>query len=102
MLMKITPTSDGLRIEGELDTSTAPQLREAMGEALEDRRGEGELVLDVSRLSFMDSSGLHVLMEAVASRNGAGPIVLHRPSRAVKRLLEIVLPEGVHGLEVRR
>ena len=71
-----------LKIVGELDVATAPQLTEA----LRDLQG-GEVVLDLSELTFLDSCGTRALLELARTRNGNGPVVLLDPSRAVARLL---------------
>lgn len=48
-------------IAGELDLGTVPQL----AQHLENRRGDGHttVILDLSDLTFMDSSGLRLLIE---------------------------------------
>jgi anti-anti-sigma factor len=58
-----------LRLAGELDVATAPQLRAAIDAA---RPRRGTLVLDVAQLSFMDSAGLHLLLDAHAAARAAG------------------------------
>jgi anti-sigma B factor antagonist len=66
-----TQREDGavqLGVEGELDLSTAPILREALlGEI-----GDAGVWVDLGKCSFMDSTGLRVIIEAarrVAERN---------------------------------
>jgi anti-sigma B factor antagonist len=51
---------------------------------------DGELTLDVTDVSFMDSSGLHALLEAtrqIIARGGS--VTLHNPGHTVYRLLEV-------------
>jgi len=97
MLLKVTPTEDGYRLEGELDMATAGDL----GELLRERDGQ-TTVLDFASISFMDSSGLRVLLEAAGKHNGNGAsvVILHPPDQ-VRRVLEISIPGGTPGLEVR-
>jgi anti-sigma B factor antagonist len=101
MLAKITPTQDpyGFRIEGELDLAAEPAFSAALEEA---SARSGQVILDFSGVSFMDSSGLRVLLRAASSMDGQGPrlIVLH-PTRAVRRVFEISIPGGAPGLEIR-
>ena len=87
-----------LQLKGELDLSGEEALTAAIETA---RAGAGQLRLDLSELTFMDSSGLRVILRAVLSTNGAGPVVLERPSLAVRRLLDVALPTGAPGLEIR-
>jgi anti-sigma B factor antagonist len=63
-----------LAMGGELDVFTAPHLRSALGEAT---TGAGEtLVLDLRGLTFIDSSGLAVILGAHerALREARGPV----------------------------
>jgi anti-sigma B factor antagonist len=53
-----------VRVAGEIDTATAPALRAAIDAALE--HGALELWIDLTPTTFMDSSGLHALIDAQA------------------------------------
>jgi anti-sigma B factor antagonist len=77
-----------VHIDGELDPHTAPLLQREI-DALVDA-GTPTIVLDLSRLDFVDSSGLRVLIRAHqhALSNG-GRFVLRNPSATALRLLEI-------------
>lgn len=97
MSLEITLTQEGARIAGELDMATASQLRDFFSE---DGRPEGRLELDISGLSFMDSSGLEVFLRQAAARPNGAPIVLLHPTRPVLRVFEIAVPGGVTGLEL--
>lgn len=48
---------------GEIDNTTAPLLSEALRAA--EQRGSGPVVVDLCEVSFMDSSGLHVLLNGL-------------------------------------
>jgi anti-sigma B factor antagonist len=50
-----------LTVHGEIDLGTAPLLREALLAALE--HGSGPVVTDLSEVPFMDSTGVHVLVD---------------------------------------
>ena len=49
-------------LKGEIDHHTAPELREAIDEALSLSERATTLVLDFSEVSFMDSSGVGLVM----------------------------------------
>ena len=51
-----------VHLEGELDLTGQERVRESVLEAV--RHRPARLILDLSRLSFLDSSGVHVLLEA--------------------------------------
>jgi anti-anti-sigma factor len=83
--LEISATTGGWTLTGEVDAHTAPSLAVAMAEL-----PPGLTTLDMSGVSFMDSSGLRVLMEATArARDSGGDLVVARPSPAVARLIEI-------------
>ena len=50
-----------LNVCGEIDLESAPLLRELLQPALE--HGSGPLVIDLSEVTFMDSTGVHVLID---------------------------------------
>jgi len=86
-----TIPSDGyvtLRVHGELDLHTAATLRDAALAAL--RQDGTTLWLDLRDMSFMDSTGLEVLL---ATRRRAelegGSLTLLGPTPAVLRVLEV-------------
>jgi anti-anti-sigma factor len=77
-----------LTLRGELDPHTAPQLRSRIDEAL--ANGKVDLVLDLAGVTFIDSSGLRVVLRAhseAGERNGR--LVLRSPSATARRLLDI-------------
>ena len=72
-----------LVLDGEIDAHSAAALAEhLLGQP-------GIRVVDLAAVSFIDSSGLRVLVEAHHAREGDGGLVLRSPSAAVQRLLEI-------------
>ena len=56
-----------IRVSGELDLATADALAEPLFEALDAQRS---VVLDLSRCTFMDSSGVMLLARAAAHAEG--------------------------------
>jgi anti-sigma B factor antagonist len=78
-----------LALEGELDVlSAADAYKRMLGLPL---RPGGQLVLDLSDLEFMDSTGVRMILQAdeYARRNGAALVVVRPPER-VMRVLELV------------
>jgi anti-anti-sigma factor len=97
VISSLTHGERGLRIAGEVDMVTAPQLAEALG-SLE---GSGPVTLDLSEVTFMDSSGLHVIEDFVRDGGGEAGVILDGLHPKFVRLFEIVelVPHG--GLEIR-
>lgn len=82
-------TDDVTRVEahGEVDIATAPQLQASLAEAL--ATDVDQIVLDLSQVSFIDSTGIRVL---VAGAQGTDRLrIISSP--AVMRVVEIA---GLH------
>ena len=73
---------------GELDLATAPQLERAFEAAFADDDAE-MIVVDLTELSFMDSTGIHLLLRMSAACEDADRLRLIDGSRAVQRVLDI-------------
>lgn len=77
-----------VRVSGELDQGTAPELREVLGEALGE--STGAVLIDLGECRFIDSTGLSLLIEAkrrlAEDERGFGVCC---PDVDVRRLLEL-------------
>ncbi|MEZ5239655.1 MAG: STAS domain-containing protein [Microthrixaceae bacterium] len=80
-----TDRSDTMVLRGELDSHTAGSLDEALDRADE----KSDLVLDLSAVDFVDSSGLRVLVAHHQRCDAGARLELAGPSGAVRRLLEM-------------
>ena len=80
--------ADAIEISGELDIETAPQLSEEVERAVWST--VGAFVLDLSGITFLDSSGLHALLRARAflAREDR-PLVLVCPPGPARRVLDL-------------
>jgi anti-anti-sigma factor len=82
-----------IRVKGEVDLSNASRLEEAIDSACEDEAGRPILV-DLSGLEFIDSTGLSVLVSATRrSRDNGNRLRVRGASGQVRRILEVA---GVH------
>jgi len=90
-LLRITvePLDDAwlIRATGEIDLSTIAALRREIDAA---RHAAPATLLDLAGVTFIDSTGLHLLLEASrdSARSDWGFFIV-RPSRAVQRLIEV-------------
>jgi anti-sigma B factor antagonist len=77
-----------IALSGEVDIYTAPQFKERMLELLDG--GVTNLVVDLSQVTFIDSTALGVLIGGVRRVNSAGgAMALVVVSRPVQRVLSI-------------
>jgi anti-anti-sigma factor len=73
---------------GELDLATAPLLETAFDSVFRD--GDAEMiVVDLTELSFIDSTGIHLLLRMSAACGDADRLRVINGSRAVQRILDI-------------
>jgi anti-sigma B factor antagonist len=86
-----------LRLDGEIDLATEDQLRNALFEALS---VDANVVIDMAEVTFIDASGIRVVLEAAQSLDGAKPLVLVNAPRA-EWLLEVVGLEDLSAVEIR-
>jgi len=77
-----------LAVEGELDIATAPRMIAALNEAF--AQLDVPLVVDLSSVAFMDSTGLALLMNAYrrVQRRGQGFAIVC-PAGPISRVFEI-------------
>ena len=92
-----------IRIRGEIDHHTAAAIRQGIDATLFEKR-PAKLILDLSAVSFMDSSGLGLIMGRYSvMKELGGEMTVWNPSpetRAIltlagmERLVKIIYPEG--------
>lgn len=76
-----------VHLMGEMDAATAPRLRAWLGEQVDE---DHDVVIDLAGVSFVDSSGLGVLVGALRRFQGAGhELVLRAPTPSMSRVLEM-------------
>jgi anti-sigma B factor antagonist len=88
--IEIIPGNDAviMRLIGEIDMVTAPTVRDAAMSAI--HRHSPYLHIDLSGVTFMDSTGLEVLLATRRRAEAAGGcLYLEDPSRRVIRVLEV-------------
>lgn len=95
-------TVDGttsVRVSGELDMATAPELRRVLESALE---GPPErLAVDLRELTFTDSTGIRELVSAGHRAAACGcAFVLRFPSRSVLKALRLTGFDQLLDIEV--
>lgn len=98
LVRQVDGTRTTLVLDGDLDVHSAPLVQQAVAAAV--REGTGDVVLDLRGVSFVDSSGLGVL---IACHKRAGresrQLVLRAPSHRVARLLAVTTLDRVLTVE---
>jgi anti-anti-sigma factor len=81
-------SSATVRVAGEIDLTSAPRLDDEITGLIED--AVNVLTIWLEGVSFMDSTGLRVLLKASKLLDSSGgTLILGQPSDPVRRLLEV-------------
>ena len=75
-----------LAVEGRLDTTTAPQLESEIKSSISDIT---ELEFDFSKLDYISSAGLRVLLSAQKIMNKQGSMVIHGASENLMEIFDV-------------
>lgn len=88
-----------IKVAGEVDLYTSPDLRNAISKAL--GKGTGPVRVQLEEVSYMDSSGVATLVEGLRSADrGSIDFILDNPSKAVMKVLQLSRLDSVftiHG-----
>ena len=88
--MKIIKNQNGtaleIALEGRLDTTTAPELEKELKSSLS---GASELTLDFSKLDYISSAGLRVLLSAHKTMVGKGGMTVKNVNEVVQEVFEV-------------
>ncbi|HEY5332370.1 MAG TPA: STAS domain-containing protein [Solirubrobacterales bacterium] len=83
---RLTPEAVEIVVDGELDLAVASRLQQAIDES-----GSGSTLIHLARRTFIDSTGIAVVLRArrLHGQEGGGRMVVHSPSVQVLRVLKI-------------
>ena len=88
--MKITKNLNGttltVALEGRLDTTTAPELEQALKEIMD---GATELTMDFSKLDYISSAGLRVLLSAHKNMMKKGGMKVVNVNEVVNEVFDV-------------
>lgn len=84
-------------VRGEIDIATCERLRDVIEPYLGPSQS---IMLDLSKVEFMDSSSLPVLVQARGRLTAdGGSLVLRNPSEAARRLLTVARADGLLDID---
>ena len=75
-----------IALEGRLDTVTAPQLESELKASLD---GVKALTMDLSKLEYISSAGLRVLLSAQKQMNKQGEMKVTNASETIMEIFEV-------------
>ena len=75
-----------IALKGELNTATAPQLESVITTSLNDIK---KLVFDFSKLDYISSAGLRILLVSKKVMDKQGEMIVLHPNNEVMEIFEI-------------
>jgi anti-anti-sigma regulatory factor len=87
-----------LRISGAVDLNSHGHWERIL------RRGtvrDGELHLDLTDLVFIDMRGVSLLVDVARGLPGGARIVVHRSPACMRRMMEVLWPEGLDAITIK-
>ena len=87
LLIRQTIPPQGLSFSGTIDVSNVDAVRAVL---VAQASHQAELHLELSRVQFIDVSGIRALAEVGARANGTGRLVLHGLPAFLKRVMTII------------
>ena len=91
---EVLPGGSLIRVAGEVDLYSSPELRKAILKAMSSV--ESGLAIDLSEVSYIDSSGVATLVEGLRAANEkAAEFKLVAPSPAVIQVLQLARLDSV-------
>lgn len=91
------PKTEILALEGEIDLHRSPEIKELLQPPIQ--RKVARILLDLSRVSYMDSSGLAVVIEALQSVLAyGGKFGLFGLQQSVRSIFEIARLDQVFDI----
>ena len=88
--MTVTKTLEekvlNVKVEGRLDTATAPALEEELAEVMDEAE---ELVFDLEGLEYMSSAGLRILLATQKKMSAKGGMKVTNVNDVISEIFEI-------------
>ena len=96
--LHVSPLGEsGFRLAGDIDMASVGDLEAALCAW----DGRASLVLDMADVSFMDSTGLRLLLKLCLNSRQRPAVTVLNPSLPIRRLLALSLPGGIPELAIR-
>lgn len=84
--VQVTTGNPVIAFAGELDMATAGGMHAALDPWI---RAGGPVTVDLSEVTFMDSSGIHVLLQAASALGDRGCIIVHGAHGPLVKVIDL-------------
>ena len=100
MALNITKETSGdaltIALEGRLDTTTAPQLEAELNACISEVKS---LAFDMSKLAYISSAGLRVLLKAQKTMNKQGSMSIRNAGPEILEIFEVTGFDEILNIE---
>ena len=83
-------------LEGSIDSTTAPELDEAVNGSLKDVES---LILDFTKIDYISSAGLRVLLVAFRTMSKQGKMIIRHPNNNVMDIFSMTGFDNILTIE---
>ena len=99
---EFTGTALKIKLRGEIDHHSAVAVRSAIDDMIRTKR-PAELIIDMSAVDFMDSSGLGLIMgRYTVIKELGGELIIQNPSPATEKIMNLAGMERLIKIEHTR
>jgi len=93
----LDPRRPVVEVHGEIDLATAPQFADGVAAAL--RSDPTDVILDFTETSFLDSSGISVMIETRNCMHARSRLVIRRPLPFICDVLTMLKLDTIFAIE---
>lgn len=86
-----------IAFSGEIDLATVQGFVSALKAWVE---AGGPITLDLSQVTFMDSTGIHALIEAAGALGDRGCIIIHGAHGGIQKVFELTMLDSVPNVHI--
>ena len=86
-----------LAFSGEMDLATAEGFTSALQPWIE---AGGPVTVDLSEVTFMDSTGIHAVIEAARALGDRGCIIIHGAHDGIQKVFELTMLDSVPNVHI--
>ena len=86
IIKEIKNKTSNIELEGRLDTTTAPQLEAELKQSISDNE---RLIFDFTKLEYLSSAGLRVLLAAQKMMDKQGEMVICNVNDVIAEVFEV-------------
>lgn len=86
-----------IAFSGEIDLAVAEAFSSALQPYVD---AGGPVTVDLSEVTFMDSSGIHAIIEAARGLGDRGCIIIHGAHDGIQKVFELTMLDSVSNIHI--